>query len=85
MFVDAAFVRAFGNWQSNSKESGKVLSANEDNNRDLIERSYAQEMLSKIQKCDLKVLAISWNKQNNQFKFMSTNAGEVTKPELLWC
>lgn len=84
MFVYAAFSKAFRKWQSNSKEGEKVLSANEENNRDLIKRSYARQMLNKIQKFDWEVLGISWNKEDDQFKFRSTNAGGVTKRELLW-
>ena len=84
MFVDTAFGKAFRKWQSNSEESENILSANEENNRDLMERSNAQGILTKIQKCDLKVLGISWNKETDQFKFRSKNAGEVTKRELLW-
>ena len=84
MFVNTAFGNVFRKWQSNSEENEKISSANEENNRDLMERSNAQGILTKIQKCDLKVLGISWNKETDQFNFRSKNAGEVTKQELLW-
>ena len=84
MFVNTAFVKVFRKWQSNSEESAKISSANEENNRDFMERSNAQGILNEVQKCDLKVLGISWNKETDQFKFRSKNAGEVTKRELLW-
>ena len=84
MFVNTAFGKVFRKWQSNSEENEKISSANEENKRDLMERSNAQGILTKIQKCDLKVLGISWNKETDQFNFRSKNAGEVTKQELLW-
>ena len=84
MFVNTAFGKVFRKWQSNSEENEKISSANEENKRDLMERSNAQGILTKIQKCDLKVLGISWNKETDQFNFRSKNAGEVTKQEFLW-
>ena len=84
MFVNTAFGKVIRKWQSNSEENEKISSANEENKRDLMERSNAQGILTKIQKCDLKVLGISWNKETDQFNFRSKNAGEVTKQEFLW-
>lgn len=73
----------------NLKEIEKFMYASKKNNRDLTEVSYAQEMLNNIQKCDLKVLGIPWNKEDDQFKFSvqhllsSRNADEVTNWKLL--
>lgn len=73
----------------NLKEIEKFMYASKKNNRDLTEVSYAQEMLNNIQKCDLKVLGILWNKEDDQFKFSvqhllsSRNADEVTNWKLL--
>lgn len=54
--------------KSNSKEAEKFIYANEENNRDLIEKLYAWETLQNIQKCDLKVLEIFWKKKDDRFK-----------------
>ena len=40
MFVDTAFGKAFRKWQSNSEESEKISSANEENNRGLMRKEF---------------------------------------------